>query len=130
MMREMADPTPALDLVAEQVIRPRLEYVASIVAEILGSAADDEVVRRCVLSVQAQIHAVDAQLHGETAAAEPAAIRRSSTTLAEHIARFSLAGIHASAQQASSRARGRRSRRSTDVTQCSDERPWLVGAAT
>ena len=54
----MADPTPAIDLVAEQVVRPRLEYVASIVAEILERLPDDDVVRRCVLSVQAQIHAV------------------------------------------------------------------------
>src|SRR4051812_36635409 len=32
MSQEMADPTPALDMVADEVIRPRLAYVGEIVA--------------------------------------------------------------------------------------------------
>jgi AcrR family transcriptional regulator len=54
MLREMADPTPAIDMVTDQVIRPRLEYLATIVAELLHRDPDDEVVRRCVLSVHSQ----------------------------------------------------------------------------
>ena len=58
MTHEMADPTPALDLVVDQVIRPRMEYLSELVAEMLGVPADDERVLRCVMSVQAQCHAV------------------------------------------------------------------------
>jgi TetR/AcrR family transcriptional regulator, regulator of cefoperazone and chloramphenicol sensitivity len=103
MMREMADPTPALDLVAERVIRPRLEYVAGLVAEILHREVDDEVVKRCVLSVQAQVHAAMPSymakrllpdLHNSAALDQ----------LAEHIAQFSLAGIHMAAEPRSGEA--------------------------
>jgi AcrR family transcriptional regulator len=94
MMREMADPTPAIDLVAEQVVRPRLEYVASIVAEILGRLPDDDVVRRCVLSVQAQIHAVMPNYMAKRLLqnlSDPTVLDE----LADHIARFSIAGVRA-----------------------------------
>jgi AcrR family transcriptional regulator len=94
MSHEMADPTPALDLVADQVIRPRLAYLAEIVAELLGRSQDDEQVRQSVLSVQVQCH---------MARATPIArrflpnLQRIGTIdrLADHIAVFSLGGIHA-----------------------------------
>ena len=35
IFREMADPTPALDQIVERGIRPRLEYLGAIVAELL-----------------------------------------------------------------------------------------------
>ena len=96
MAREIADPTSALDRIAEQVIAPRLAYVQEILAEMLGRAPDDEVVLRCTLSVQAQCHAAMphpiAARHARVAAhlpADAAAIDR----LAEHIADFSLAGV-------------------------------------
>jgi TetR/AcrR family transcriptional regulator, regulator of cefoperazone and chloramphenicol sensitivity len=96
MAREIADPTSALDRIAEQVIAPRLAYVQEILAEMLGRAPDDEVVLRCTLSIQAQCHAAMphpiAARHARVAAHLPtdaAAIDR----LAEHIADFSLAGV-------------------------------------
>jgi AcrR family transcriptional regulator len=98
MMREMADPTPALDLVADRVIRPRLEYVADTVAEILHRDPDDEVVKRCVLSIQAQVHAAMPSYMAKRLLPDlhhPAALEQ----LAEHIARFSLGGIHMVAEQ-------------------------------
>lgn len=92
MAQEMADPTPALDLVADQVIRPRLAYVGELVSEILGRPADDEQVQRSVLSVQAQCH---------MAMANPISRRlvpdlhsaADLDRLAEHIADFSLGGL-------------------------------------
>jgi AcrR family transcriptional regulator len=96
MAREIADPTSALDRIAEQVIAPRLAYVQEILSEMLGRAPDDEVVLRCTLSIQAQCHAAMphpiAARHARVAAHLPtdaAAIDR----LAEHIADFSLAGV-------------------------------------
>src|SRR6185369_3265313 len=41
MMHEMSDPTPALDLVIEQVIKPRMEYLGGIVATLLRCPPDD-----------------------------------------------------------------------------------------
>jgi len=92
MAREIADPTPSLDLIAEQVIVPRFDYVGSVVAELLGRPPQDEAVRRCALSIQAQCHA--AMPHPLAARAlrlpnDPRALER----LAQHIADFSLAGI-------------------------------------
>jgi AcrR family transcriptional regulator len=99
MTRELADPTPALDLVTEQVIRPRLAYVGQIIGEMLGRRSDDETVLLCVLSIQSQGHA---------AMANPIAKRllphRSSDTtalnrLADHIVEFSVGGIRAAANR-------------------------------
>jgi TetR/AcrR family transcriptional regulator, regulator of cefoperazone and chloramphenicol sensitivity len=92
MAHEMADPTPALDLVFEEVIRPRLAYVGQIVSEIIKRRVDDRTVLRCVLSIQAQCHA---------AMKNPIAARllpdlfdsNGVEPLAMHIAEFSLAGV-------------------------------------
>lgn len=94
MAREIADPTPALDRIAEQVIAPRLDYVASLVADITGLGADDDMVRRCALSVQSQCHA--AMPHPlATRALRLSTDEAAVDQLAEHIAIFSLAGIRA-----------------------------------
>jgi len=98
MLREMADPTPAIDLIFEQVVRPRLAYLSEIVAETLSADANDEQVLRSVLSIQSQCHA---------AMPNPLSKRllRNLTAdagldeLAEHIARFSLGGLNAVARQ-------------------------------
>jgi AcrR family transcriptional regulator len=96
MMRELSDPTPALDMVVAQVIRPRLAYLATIVAALIGCSADDPRVARSVTSVQAQIHA---QVVSHPLA-DRLRDRRSVTPdevreIARHITRFSLAGIEA-----------------------------------
>jgi AcrR family transcriptional regulator len=93
MTREMAEPTPALDSVINDVIVPRIAYVSELVAEMLDVSVDDPLVLRCVLSVQSQFHSAMANpvsrrlVPGLTAGA--AAV----DTLAEHIADFSIGGI-------------------------------------
>jgi AcrR family transcriptional regulator len=95
MMRELSDPTHALDLVAEEVIQPRLAYLTSIIIKLLGCAEDDPRVARCLLSVNGQVlalldHPVAARLRfGPTPAPEGI------DELARHITCFSLAGIRA-----------------------------------
>lgn len=54
MIREMLEPTPALDMLVEEGARPLHEELSSIVRELLGSAANDEVVRLSALSVMSQ----------------------------------------------------------------------------
>ena len=52
--RELIEPTPALDVIVEEAIRPLSQELEFIVRELLGSEADDELVRLCMLSVVSQ----------------------------------------------------------------------------
>jgi hypothetical protein len=95
MLQEMSQPTPSLDLIVEQVLRPRLAYVSSVIAAIIGCRVDDPRVIRCLMSVQAQMLAlmknpVAERLH-PTVPLTPQSIE----VTAGHIARFSIAGIRA-----------------------------------
>jgi AcrR family transcriptional regulator len=92
MAREIADPTPVLDRIADEVITPRIEYVSAVIAEITGLPLDDEIVRRCALSIQAQCHAAMPHPLAKRAidlSTDAASLDR----LADHIFTFSLAGI-------------------------------------
>jgi AcrR family transcriptional regulator len=91
MVRELSDPTPALDLVLKQVVQPRMAYLRSVIASLLRCPTSDERVERCAMSVQAQCLA---RLTHPVAALRPKAMTgRQLDTLAQHITRFSLAGI-------------------------------------
>ena len=52
--REMIEPTQALDTLVEEAARPVHQELASIVRELLGSGATEEVVRLCTLSIISQ----------------------------------------------------------------------------
>ena len=54
MMREMIEPTRALDMLVEEGARPLHQELSSIVGELLGPAANDELVRLSVLSIVSQ----------------------------------------------------------------------------
>ena len=93
--REMNDPTPALDTLVEQGVRPRIEYLSGLIAKIIGCAPGDHRVLRCVVSLQSQVFSflpnpISARL-GVSARPTAAHLR----DIADHIAEFSLAGIHA-----------------------------------
>jgi TetR/AcrR family transcriptional regulator, regulator of cefoperazone and chloramphenicol sensitivity len=93
--REMNDPTPALDALVEQGVRPRVDYLCGVIAEIIGCARSDERVLRCVASVQSQSIAY---LPNPIAARLGLTFKPTAAHLndvAEHIAEFSLAGVHA-----------------------------------
>lgn len=93
--REMNDPTPALDALVEQGVRPRVEYLSGLIAAIIGSDPGDQRVLRCVASVQAQTLAYMpnpiASRLGLANKPTPANLDE----IADHIAEFSLAGVHA-----------------------------------
>jgi len=93
--REIADPTPALDALVDQGMRPRIEYLSGVVAELVGCPPDDPRVMRCVVSIQSQSVAylpnpLAARL-GLKANLTPPEIDE----VAQHIVEFSLAGIRA-----------------------------------
>ena len=93
--REITDPTPTFDTLSEQAFRPRIDDLSGIVAEILGCEADDPRVTQSVASIHAQWmifvpSPVASRLRAklQLRADDPA-------KLADHVSRFSLAGIHA-----------------------------------
>jgi AcrR family transcriptional regulator len=103
--REMNDPTPALDTLVEQGVRPRLEYLSGVIAQIIGCEVRDPRVMRCVASVQSQALAyrpnpIAARL-GFVFKPTPAAIAE----VADHIATFSIGGVRAVGRPSSRRPR-------------------------
>jgi AcrR family transcriptional regulator len=52
--RELIEPTPALDVIVDEAIRPLSQELESIIVELLGSETNDEIVRLCMLSVVSQ----------------------------------------------------------------------------
>lgn len=89
--RELSEPTAYGAYIVEQALKPRLRYLAAVIAELAGPAADAAVVERCAMSVQAQCL---------LPVAAPVALttvpRRTSADLerlARHVLDFSLGGI-------------------------------------
>jgi AcrR family transcriptional regulator len=93
MMREVSDPTPALDLVAERVLKPRMDYLCAVIGELLGTRPDDDRVVRCALSVQSQFHALTWTRMITKLAPGFETTPEGLDAIASHIAEFSLGGI-------------------------------------
>ncbi|NKF22542.1 CerR family C-terminal domain-containing protein [Solimonas marina] len=93
LMRELLAPTSALEMLVSEIALPQFRHLATIVAALLGPAADPETVLRCTLSIVSQCmfylfaRPLVEQLapHSYADGAE--------RQLAEHIARFSLAAL-------------------------------------
>jgi hypothetical protein len=84
-----------LDVLVEQGLRPRVEYLSRVIAELVDCDARDPRVLRCVASVQSQVVAyfpnpiavrLDMRLDPTPAQIDAAA---------RHIAAFSVAGVRA-----------------------------------
>jgi AcrR family transcriptional regulator len=93
--REITDPTPALDALVNQGLRPRVEYLSSVVAEIIDLPPTHPSVQRSVASTIGQVvsyrpNPLIARLGFKTPI-ESGEI----DAVADHIAEFSLAGIRA-----------------------------------
>jgi AcrR family transcriptional regulator len=92
--REITDPTPALDAIVEQGIRPRLEYLSTVVAEMIGCSPSDPRVKRSVASIQAQsISYLPHPLAGRVGFNLQPTTRAQAAAIASHIAEFSVAGV-------------------------------------
>lgn len=103
MAREMERPTELLDLVMQQVLRPRLDYLCGVIGAITGLPSDSPRVMRCVTSLQVQC----------LMAAKPApkpitkwigAVAEDVEAMVEHIVVFSLGGMRAVAGSAAASA--------------------------
>ena len=97
---EMAQPTPIADEIAEQTYRPRVRYLAQLVAELLACAPDDVRVQHSVFSIQAQcMFYVRDSFRRVVFADWPPQTPEQVRAAAEHIVEFSLAGIAALARR-------------------------------
>jgi AcrR family transcriptional regulator len=95
IFREMADPTPVLDEIIERGIRPRLEYLGAIVAELLDCPVSDARVLPCAGSVQSQlVMTLTNPIAGKLKPGPPPGPAELDA-LVDHITRFSLGGIAA-----------------------------------
>jgi TetR/AcrR family transcriptional regulator, regulator of cefoperazone and chloramphenicol sensitivity len=108
IQREATDPTPVLDALVEEALRPRVDYLAALVADLIGTPKSDPRVLRCVASIQTQLtayfpHPITTRLGFALPPTTPAGI----TTIAEHVADFSLAGVRAMARRSRRRGIGR-----------------------
>jgi TetR/AcrR family transcriptional regulator, regulator of cefoperazone and chloramphenicol sensitivity len=102
MMHEGANPTTALDLVIEHLVRPMHDLLHAIIADLLGANADPDLVAFFTTSVMSQCatyhHSMEFVVRMNPGQRfDPADIEQ----LAGRIARFSLAGIrhYAAAEQ-------------------------------
>ena len=94
MAHELNDPTPALDLVVKQVIKPRMAYLGSVIASLLDCRPTDARVEHCVMSVQAQcLVLLNDKITNRLQMVHVTPKRLDQ--IAEHITTFSLAGIKA-----------------------------------
>jgi TetR/AcrR family transcriptional regulator, regulator of cefoperazone and chloramphenicol sensitivity len=96
IQRELDDPTAALDALIEQGVRPRVEYLASLVSAMTGCKPGDPLTLRCVGSIMSQTliymrRNPIAERLGFTFTGTPKQIDEA----ARHIAEFSVAGIQA-----------------------------------
>lgn len=94
MTREMNDPSPALDLIVEQAIQPRIEYLKGLLAELLDCEPGDDRVMQCMASIWGQwlIHVPhEGRDRIWPRRRTPEDIER----VVEHITDFSLGGIRA-----------------------------------
>jgi AcrR family transcriptional regulator len=102
IQREMGDPTPALEQLVEEGVRPRFQYLGELVAEILGCPPSDPRVLRCVSSIQAQALAVVPNAIAARLGLAPA--QADAEAMAAHITAFSLVGMRGLAFRARKRS--------------------------
>jgi len=94
MARELADPTPALDKIVREGVKPMHDYLGKLVHEITGAKAGEAELRRCVHSILGQClfyrhsQPVLQRLHPRLRYDH-----KEIEAIAEHIAEFSMAGI-------------------------------------
>jgi len=94
MVKEMAEPTGALDAILEEVVEPQKAIMHAIVADLLTTTPDDMRVRACGFSIISQcvFFAFNRALRERYILAHdtPAIVAE---RLADHVTRFCLAGI-------------------------------------
>ncbi|MEO8678403.1 MAG: CerR family C-terminal domain-containing protein [Vicinamibacterales bacterium] len=97
MAREMEEPSDALDLILQQVIGPRMDYLGGIAATIMGVPAGDPRVLRAVASLHSQCLMFAKQVP-PSMSKRWGPVASDIDAIASHVAEFSLGGMRAIAQ--------------------------------
>ena len=97
--RELNDPTPVLDAMIEQGVRPRIDYLSGLIATMTGLEPDDERVLRCVASIQTQSVAYLPNPIAQRLGMPAVLTAEQIDAVARHVADFSIAGIKAIARK-------------------------------
>jgi AcrR family transcriptional regulator len=105
MHREMANPTGLLTEVLRQVLEPMRQDTGAIVQELLGDGASERQIRFCEMSLMSQcfgpmFHLRRAKMTAGTPPPPGPPFELDVEGLADHITRFTLAGIRAIRAQA------------------------------
>jgi TetR/AcrR family transcriptional regulator, regulator of cefoperazone and chloramphenicol sensitivity len=91
VVREMSNPTGALDSVVETTIKPRNRLLTSIVRDFLGAGAPEDLVRQCCLSIIGQcLHYRNAQPVIQRLYPKQKFDAEGIEAIASHVTRFSL----------------------------------------
>ena len=95
--KEMANPTRLLEQVRRKCVGPLRGQMTALVRELLGPDAAEENVRFCQMSIVSQcLHPVrHRRHHGRTTRENGPALIQDVEAYAEHVVRFSLAGVRA-----------------------------------
>ncbi|MGE3276562.1 MAG: CerR family C-terminal domain-containing protein [Vicinamibacterales bacterium] len=93
--REFEEPTGALDAVLTEVVQPRIDYLADIVAGLLDREPADPVVQRLVVSIQSQVLMYARPIPRKHMPPQWAALIEDLDEVVRHIMKFSMAGIAA-----------------------------------
>lgn len=115
MAREFEHPTGTLDLVMSRVVEPRMRYLMSLAAELMGLPEDDPRVRRSAVSLQSQCVAVVRHVPADVAKRWGLGDLDDAI---EHVATFSIGGMRAlaAAPQGTVRPPARRGRSSPNAS--------------
>jgi len=92
---EMNDPTTALDLLVEEGVRPRVQFLSGVIAGLLDCPVDDAKVLRCVASIQSQVLAYLPNPIAARLGFRFKATAEDIDAAAAHLADFSIAGVRA-----------------------------------
>lgn len=105
MLRELADPTAALDALVESDMRPKFEALSGIIRDILGKGARRDSVSDCAASIigQCAFHCLARPVLTRLAPQRPGT--GNVDRLADHITRFSLAALRRMAEDMKKRGR-------------------------
>lgn len=120
LTRELADPTPALDRMIEEVARPQLAMLRALVGRIIGAPADSERVWRAAFSLAGQVmYYAFARPLMDRLAPEATQGREAISACADQIAEFSWGGLMALRSLAPPPAARKPSRQRTQASSAS-----------
>ena len=94
LMRELHEPSPALDSIAREIIAPLHEHLTRLVREIVGDKVAPAEIRRCVFSIvgQCSFYRHSREMNRRVYPGLEYDLEEIEAT-AKHIAEFSLAGL-------------------------------------